>query len=157
MLRQQRPRQKRFVSVVLAICAVVTLGGCASSQHTPNGGTSAGGAGFVKSGFLSDYSRLQPSENPELPTAFIYRNTEKNLSIYRIVMLERVAVRLRPGAYAAKVHPKELESLAGFFEDEIKHSLGDLHLWAVLVRDSLDEAKGLHRGSVVHSTGNTFR
>lgn len=214
---------KPLKSIVLCL---LILSGCSRPQPpTP-------------SGFLDDYSHLKPSR--EKPGAMVYVDNSRNLSLYKMIIVEPVVVMLSPDAEAyQKIDPAKLQELARYFEEEIRavmkesypivdkpgfgvlrvraaitdvqarrsvlgsfiglglggaaieaelvdaqndqqviafvdsergkyqkrytsakkygHSRDRLRQWAVMLKDHLDEARGLHRGSKFRSTGYRYR
>src|SRR5438132_1647457 len=80
--RSRKPGQSRFLPIQLRkprlsrCCGIVLLGlvaGCAAEQHTPEASPPAApGLPALESGFLTNYSRLQPSK--QSPSVLFYRD-----------------------------------------------------------------------------------
>jgi hypothetical protein len=69
-----------------------------------------------RSGFLSDYSQLQPSDKFE--GTMIYWNPAKPLKVYDRFLVEPVVVHFAPDAKGGGIDPETLNELAAYFHEE---------------------------------------
>lgn len=107
--------------VLSLVVFVLLLGACSKPAPRPEGALDPKGV-VVPAGFLSDYSRLRPSDRSD--TAYVYLDPTANLSLYKLVILEPVEVKLHPAAKAEGVSKQELQRLAGEFEGEVRKAMG---------------------------------
>jgi hypothetical protein len=214
-------------SLAVLFAVVSFLVGC--SVHSASPSSTPGNTELPsRSGFLSTYDNLTPSRRKATSSAWVYRNPTKNLSLYKMVMLDPVKVVLNPNAAPTAKDKQKLNQLAigleqeflaqlghsfpvvtspGFGVMKIRTAITDLesgltnlrgaaestgggavglevefidsqsgeqigaaadkkkalrtqdivHVWALLLRDTLDEIRGLHRGGELRTTGDTWR
>jgi hypothetical protein len=99
----------------LAILPVVFLliAGCASTKEA---------AGPRYSGFLSDYSKLQP--DPDGSEAMRYRHPAVDMKKYNKILLERIMVSLKSDAEYKAIDPDQMKTLTDYFREAIARELG---------------------------------
>lgn len=95
----------KMFAISAVSAAVIALAGCAGGSM--QGGSSAG---FQKSGFLADYSRLQAVEG--LEGTYRYVDRSANLRPYSKVLIEPVQVILAAGADASQVSPDVMKRVS---------------------------------------------
>ncbi len=104
----------RNVAFPIALAIYFTaLSGCYSTPSAPRP--------IAPSGFLQDYSKLKPC--PYAPNALTYIDKHKRLSLYQMVILEPVQVRLHQYADRTSVYPDELLELAAQFDSYLHDAL----------------------------------
>ena len=109
-------------AAILLLAVLVLSVGCSKPQEPrPENALDRQGK-LVPSGFLKDYSKLAPSRQKD--GAFVYFDYSKKLSLYKMVMLDPVEVRLHPSAKASDLDPAKLQQLAQHFENAIRQELG---------------------------------
>jgi len=111
----------RAAIVTILAVLVVCIGCSAKEEPRPANALDRQGK-LVPSGFLKDYSKLTPSRQKN--GAFVYFDYSKRLSLYKMVMLDPVQVRLHSSAKANEIDPAELQQLAKHFENAIRQELG---------------------------------
>jgi len=102
---------------IALLCLCLLLGACAS---TPGGGSTSGPR---FSGFLNDYSRLQPVADD--PTALAWVDPTVDFSAYDSVLLERIQVVLNHDAEYRVIDPAELAVLTNYFHEALARELGE--------------------------------
>lgn len=90
------------------------LTGCASTSQEVSGSK--------YSGFLADYSKLQP--DPDGSGAVRYRNPGANMGKYNKVMIEKIVVSLKSDAEYKAIDPNEMKALTDYFREAIARELG---------------------------------
>ena len=105
------------VTTMVPLCLCLLLGACAGIP-----GGSGGNSGPQYSGFLNDYSRLQPVIDD--PTAMAWLDPAVDFSRYDKVLLERIQVALSNdnNNYRA-IDPTELTVLTEYFHDALVREL----------------------------------
>lgn len=108
---------RHLVTTTVPLCLCLLLGACAG---TPGG--LGGNSGPQYSGFLSDYSRLQPVVDD--PTAMAWLDSTVDFSKYNKVLLERIQVALsNDGNDYRAIDPTELTVLTDYFHDALVREL----------------------------------
>jgi hypothetical protein len=69
-----------------------------------------------RSGFLDDYSQLQP--NPKYEGTMLYLNPQKPLKDYNSFIVEPVVVHFAPDSKGGGIDPETLNELAVYFHDQ---------------------------------------
>jgi uncharacterized protein DUF3313 len=87
---------------------VLTMFGCAGPQA-------------AKTGFMKDYSQLQP--HPEIEGRHRYINPHVDASKYNKFIVDPVAINLSPKGKERDIDPKDLDKLAKFFRKKIGEEL----------------------------------
>ena len=105
-------RHARFVMLALAWSLV----GCAAERPPPT--SSAPQSKFVESGFLSDYSVLTPSNDPQR-ALLLYRNPSADLSRYDKLLFERVTIWVEKEKEREEIATEDFQRLA----DDMYHAL----------------------------------
>ncbi len=106
--------------LVIVPVLLLLLSGCATTDGKTK---EAGGAKF--SGFLSDYSKLQPvAENSR---AMRYMNPQADFKKYNKLLLERIMVVLKDDAEYKAIDPDQLKALTDYFREAIVRELGDAY------------------------------
>jgi Protein of unknown function (DUF3313) len=90
----------------IAVGLVVVLAGCAQTQQ---------------SGFLQDYSQLQPS--PDVNAAMVYVNPARPLKDYNKFIIDPVVIHFAPEAKGAGIEPDTLKELTDHFRAEVVQAL----------------------------------
>jgi len=110
--------KRRTLSMVLLLTGVLLLvAGCASTN-----GKAKVDEGPKYSGFLSDYSKLQP--DPDGSKAMRYRNPNANMGKYKKIMLEKIVVSLKTDAEYTAVDPADMMAMTDYFREAIKKEVG---------------------------------
>jgi hypothetical protein len=104
---------KTHILLPLLLCSALGAG-CASTPSTTE-------TKLTQSGFLSDYSKLQP--DPGDPGAKLYLKPDVDWKRYNRVMLERIRVWVKPDAGYKGVDPAELKALTDYFQQAIVKAL----------------------------------
>jgi len=96
------PKEVRNSIFVLFLTGLLTLTmfGCGGSQA-------------AKTGFLGDYSKLQP--HPDVDGRFRYINPNIDSSKYKKFIVDPVAVNLSKKGKERDIDPKDLDRLAKYF------------------------------------------
>ena len=76
------------------------------------------------SGFLTDYSHLTPSSSPILAGTLNYKNQNRKLGLYKIVMLDPVVVHVKHPEYVDPAQLAEINKLARGLEHHISEAFG---------------------------------
>jgi hypothetical protein len=96
------PRGIRAAFLLLFACAISTsMVACTSLEKDPD---------IQKSGFLFDYSRLKPGKQDE--AQLVYRARDADFTRYDAILLEPVAVWVRPDARESRDDKLQLQQLA---------------------------------------------
>ena len=77
------------------------------------------------SGFLTDYSHLSPSRSPELAGTLTYKNPNKKLGLYKIVMVDPVVVHVKHPEYVDPAQLAEINKLARILENDVAEAFGN--------------------------------
>lgn len=128
---------RNWMLAALSVVALLDLTGC---------GTTRGRRGAVEpSGFLGDYSQLQPREGYEAQEVYIDPNAD--WSAYRAVELDSVSLWATEGT--TKLSPQEQQMLTDLFYKALHEELGKRFVLAdrpgadvLRVRAALTQAKG---------------
>ena len=94
----------------LLLCGALSAG-CASTSSTE----------LTQSGFLSDYSKLQP--DPDDPSARLYVRSGVDWRQYQKVLLEPIRVWVKDDADYKGVDPTELKALTDHFQQALVRAL----------------------------------
>ncbi|HVP27855.1 MAG TPA: DUF3313 domain-containing protein [Myxococcota bacterium] len=97
----------------LLVCLAVAATGCASTYQEPLEGTS-------NSGFLGDYSKLEPGEKGE--AALRYVNPDARWTGYDKVMIDPVTFW---GSDATKVPAADQQTLCDYMDQALREKLGE--------------------------------
>ena len=108
----------RKFMVATAAAAVIALAGCAGGG-APQGG--AGSAAVSNTGFLSDYSKLQPVDGVDGTYRFI--DTSANLRPYTKVTVDPVQVFLSPNPDYKGMQPDAMKRMTDAFRMEFVGAL----------------------------------
>ena len=103
--------------LVILPALFLLLTGCAT--------TSKEATGPKYSGFLSDYSKLQP--DPDGSGAERYRNPAADMRKYNKVLLEKIMVSLKDNEQYKAVDPDALKAMSDYFREAITRELGDAY------------------------------
>lgn len=106
---------------LMSICVIVAalLSGCAGQQLL--GDDTVRVDNVEPSGFLSDYSVLEPGDEGQ--AALVYWNNAVDLSVYDSVLIEPVTIWLGNGSPMNDVDPEERQKLADEFHASIVAAL----------------------------------
>jgi uncharacterized protein DUF3313 len=97
-----------FFALFLTGLLALTMFGCGGSQA-------------AKTGFLGDYSKLEP--HPDIEGRFRHINPKVDGSKYSKFIVEPVAISLSPKGRERDIDPKEMERLAKYFHSKIIEEL----------------------------------
>lgn len=113
---------KKIIKHFMVIFPVLLLllSGCAST----NGKAKADG-GPKYSGFLSDYSQLQPDRDGS--GAMLFLDPNADMKKYNSILLERIMVVLKDDAEYKAIDPEEMKALTDYFREAIARELGDAY------------------------------
>jgi hypothetical protein len=101
-------------------CVVLTLPiAAARGADSPKFGE------YQSKGFLTDYSKLAPSE--EGNGVYRYRNPEADLTLYKKLLVERIKVWFKDDAAYKGIDPEELKMLTDYFYQAIRKAVGDAY------------------------------
>lgn len=103
--------------LVMVPVLFLLLTGCASTN-----GKATMDEGPKYSGFLSDYSKLQP--DPDGSKAMRYRNPQADLKNYNKVMIDKIVISLKNDAEYKAIDPNEMKTLTDYFREAIVRELG---------------------------------
>jgi len=109
--------KKPMPHLLMITMVFLLLSGCAST----NGKTSES-EGPKYSGFLNDYSQLQPEA--EGSKAMRYINQQADLKKYNKFILERIVVYLKDDAEYKGIDPDQLKAMTDYLHDAIVRELG---------------------------------
>jgi hypothetical protein len=104
---------KTPVLKALICCAILGVGGCASSQVDPS----------QYSGFFKDYSRLKPAESATGAPVMRWIDPDVNLSKYTQVYIEPSQFYPRPQPTAV-ISAQTLQSITRYFDTALQSELG---------------------------------
>lgn len=107
----------RCCAVFSVIVLCFLLAGCAGSGANKNAT-----AEYQYSGFLKDYSGLEPDKDGS--GALTYRNPNADLKKYKKVLLERIQIGIKGDAEYKNVDPTELKALTDYFHEAVMRELG---------------------------------
>ncbi|QQS53634.1 MAG: DUF3313 domain-containing protein [Candidatus Competibacteraceae bacterium] len=97
---------------VVVLCGALSAG-CASTPASDNEST--------PTGFLSDYSKLEP--DTEDPGARIYLKADVDWKKYDKIMLDRIQIWLKDDADYKGIDPTQLKALTDYFQQAIVKAL----------------------------------
>lgn len=97
----------------LACCALLGLGGCASSQVDPS----------QYSGFLKDYSRLKPAQSPSGAPVMRWIDNDVNAAQYTQVYIEPSQFYPKPQPTAV-ISAQTLQAITRYYDSALKRELG---------------------------------
>ncbi|WP_300338000.1 DUF3313 domain-containing protein [Accumulibacter sp.] len=112
---------------IVALAGSALLAGCASDSALMGSGTDVTAsykAGMTRSGFLTDYARLQPT--PWGQGIECWRAATLNAASYDKVLVSRIVVSLAPPTDASKeqtVDPSDLKTLTDYFHSALVKAL----------------------------------
>lgn len=112
---------------IVALAGSALLAGCASDSALMGSGTDVTAsyqAGMTRSGFLTDYARLQPT--PWGQGIECWRAANLNAASYDKVLVSRIVVSLAPPTDASKeqtVDPSDLKTLTDYFHSALVKAL----------------------------------
>lgn len=98
---------KQAVTGFLLFAALLYLAGCAAS----------GMKDVTKSGFLGDYSQLQPGK--ENQAALVYINQGIDFKKYDKLMFERISIMLSDEAEYKAIDPETLKTLTDYYQNAL--------------------------------------
>ena len=110
-------KRRTWLMVLLLISSLLLVAGCASTN-----GKAKVDEGPKYSGFLSDYSKLQP--DPDGSKAMRYINPETSLKKYNKVMIDKIVISLKSDAEYKAIDPEEMKALTDYFREAITKELG---------------------------------
>jgi hypothetical protein len=106
--------KKTGMYLMMALLVCVFASGCASKATKP----------YKHSGFLSDYSNLEPDPDG---SGEICVNRDVDLTQYNKVLLERIMVWYKEDSEHKGIDPTELKMLTDYFHEAIVRELGDAY------------------------------
>lgn len=119
----QRIEPQRTASYLLSIGAwslmtVVMLAGCSGAPQV------------TRSGFLPDYSLLQPDATDG---ALRWSAPREKLTQYKQFMIDPVVVHFAPNAKGTAIDPEELKALTDYFRTEVAKALAQTGRYLVVI------------------------
>jgi len=105
--------QRLIVGTLILLSTICLLIGCSGKKQ------------LHPSGFLSDYSRLQPGSDGQAIKRYV--DTSVDFSKYKKVMIDKVIFYFAPSSKPIGVDPDELEMLAKSFEKALVEELKDAY------------------------------
>jgi hypothetical protein len=108
-------------AAVSAVCLV--LSACSSTSSKPGGPGMSDNAQY--SGFLADYSKLQPVTGSS--SAKSWRDPAANFASYDKILLERIRVSLKADNAEETVDPTQLKALVDYFHEALVRELSDAY------------------------------
>lgn len=109
------------VAALVVIGLLATLTGCASGQKSAEGRATV--AESFHSGFLDDYSRLQPVENE--PGTLLWINPDVDAARYKTFIVDPVVLKISPElAETGRPDPGNAAKITDYFRKAIKRELG---------------------------------
>ena len=103
--------------VLCGLLVLTMLSGCASTN-----GKAKEDEGPKYSGFLSDYSLLEPDS--EGSKAMRYRNPQADTKKYKKILLDRIIVWLKEDAEYKGIDPDAMKAMTDYFHEAIVRELG---------------------------------
>ncbi len=105
------------------------------------------GKQIAPSGFLGDYSKLQPGKSGQ--AQFVYRNPKANFSKYTKIMIDPIGVWAAPKSKLAKLPEKDVTAIVSYLADALRKELSKDYAIVteagpdvMRLRVALTEAKG---------------
>ena len=118
LIRRELMMTKNFKKCLVIVPVLFLLfAGCATTSNET--------AGPKYSGFLSDYSKLQP--DPDASGAERYRNPAIDMKKYNKVLLEKIKVSLKDDTQYKAVDPDALKAMSDYLREAISRELGDAY------------------------------
>ena len=103
--------------VLCGLLVLTMLSGCASTN-----GKAKEDEGPKYSGFLSDYSKLEP--DPDGSKAMHYLNPQADMKKYNKFLLERIIVWIKDDAEYKGIDPDAMKAMTDYFHEAIVRELG---------------------------------
>ncbi len=107
---KRRTKMKRVSLFVIIILTIFLAGGCANKDIEPTG-------------FLSDYSKLQPGQGDQPLKRYV--DPTVDFSKYKKVMIDKVIFYFKNDSREIGIDPDELKMLADYFHDCLIKNLQD--------------------------------
>jgi hypothetical protein len=101
-----------YICIIIAVTSLLSLG-CQQTQQV------------TTSGFLEDYSQLEPWEGDE--DVLVYEEPGVNWKQYKRLMIDPIEVHFHPSTQSRKVKPKELDKLTEYFHAKIVKAVEDAY------------------------------
>jgi len=98
---------RRAAPALLVVALLPLLAACSSTRTAP----------VTTSGFLGDYSQLQP--HPDDENVLVYRNRVGVLGDYDRFLVDPVLVYFHPESRGGSIDPEEMQELARFLRDAV--------------------------------------
>ena len=102
--------------LVIVPVLFLLLAGCATTKEA---------SGPKYSGFLSDYSKLEP--DPDGSGAERYRNPAVDMKKYNKILFEKIMVSLKDDTQYKAVDPDALKAMTDYLHEAIARELGDAY------------------------------
>jgi hypothetical protein len=103
----------RFRTITVIVTSLAWLGGCGGKKQVEH------------SGFLGDYSQLEPDER--LRNAMTYFNPDLKIGTYDQCHVEPVVVHFAPNAEGVSVDPEQLAELAQYANEQLFENLSRVY------------------------------
>jgi hypothetical protein len=113
------------VACCLAVLLVAVTTGCSQSAPPPKTTFNRIPAGQEFSGFLKDYSALQPNPNVESALTYVSSDAQKNLRSYFAIMVDPVEVYVATDVDEAKISESSRKAVTNYFEHALKQAVSD--------------------------------
>lgn len=115
-MKMKKLTPSRVVSIVICIMAAAIFCSCSSVKTMEK---------YKHSGFLSDYSKLKPSQIDS--NAEIWEKHGFSLKNYNKIILDRIMIWYRGDADYKGIDPDKLKILTDYFHDMIAKNLGNAY------------------------------
>ena len=121
-----------IVRIALACCLAVlltaTMPGCSKPTQPPAAPKIVADkipAGQEFSGFLKDYSALQPNPNVESALTYISTDAQKNLRSYFAIVVDPIKLYVATDVDEGKVSEAAVKAVTNYFEHALKQAVSD--------------------------------
>jgi hypothetical protein len=118
----------KIVACCLAVLLVAMTIGCSQSTPPPAAPKAAFNkipAGQEFSGFLKDYSALQPNPNVESALTYVSSDAQKNLRSYFAIVVDPIAVYIATDVDETKISESSRKAVTNYFEHALKNAVSD--------------------------------
>jgi hypothetical protein len=119
---------RKAVVCCLVVLLIAMTTGCARSPEptaVPKAAFKKIPAGQEFSGFLKDYSVLQPNPNVESALTYVSSDAQKNLRSYFAIVVDPVEVYVATDVDEAKISESARKAVTNYFEHALKNAVSD--------------------------------
>jgi hypothetical protein len=118
----------KIVACCLAVLLVAITMGCSQSAPPPAAPKATFNkipAGQEFSGFLKDYSALQPNPNVESALTYVSADAQKNLRSYFAIVVDPIKLYVATDVDEGKVSEAAVKAVTNYFEHALKQAVSD--------------------------------